>query len=196
MDFKIFEKFPFSYDMETLDKELHLRGNEAMLDILEPIYEMVEQIARPKAIYFQAEVTEKTEEAVKINGVPFESALLRGYVKQGEVVFPYIVTVGIELDDYAKTLKDSMDLFMIDEVMNLLVNTGKVFVSDAVQAESGWPKVQDYVPGNGEEWSTAEQKRLFDMFAGETTKIGVTLGENYFVLPGRSTIGILSKSAE
>ena len=25
MDFKIFEKFPFSYDMETLDKELHLR---------------------------------------------------------------------------------------------------------------------------------------------------------------------------
>ena len=85
---------------------------------------------------------------------------------------------------------------MIDEVMNLLVNTGKVFVSDAVQAEAGWPKVQDYVPGNGEEWSTAEQKRLFDMFAGETTKIGVTLGDNYFVLPGRSTIGILSKSAE
>lgn len=42
-----------------------------MLDILEPIYEMVEQIAEPKAIYFQAEVTEKTEEAVKINGVPF-----------------------------------------------------------------------------------------------------------------------------
>ena len=89
MDFKIFEKFPFSYDMETLDKELHLRVNEAMLDILEPIYEVVEQIARPKAIYFQAEVTEKTNEWVKINGVLFESALLRGYVDQGDLVFPY-----------------------------------------------------------------------------------------------------------
>lgn len=193
MDFKIFEKFPFSYDIETLDKELHLRGNEAMLDILEPIYERVEQIARPKAIYFRAEVTEKTDKSVKINGVPFESALLRGYVEQGEPVFPYIVTVGTELDDYSKTLKDSMDLFMIDEVMNLLVNTGKVFVADVVKAETGWTKVQDYVPGNGEEWSTVEQKRLFDLFAGETAKIGVTLGENYFVLPGRSTIGILSQ---
>ena len=67
MDFKIFEKFPFSYDMETLDKELHLRGNEAMLDILEPIYEMVGQIARPKAIYFFNRKLRKTRKN-KING--------------------------------------------------------------------------------------------------------------------------------
>ncbi|WP_303869759.1 hypothetical protein [Acetobacterium wieringae] len=193
MEFKIFEKFPFVYDMETLDKELHLRGNEAMLDILEPVYEVVEQIARPKAIYFSATVTEKTDSWVKINDVMFESQLLRGYVNPDDPVFPYIVTVGTELDDYAKTLKDSMDLFMIDEVMNLLVNTGKVFVADAVKAQTGWLAVQDYVPGNGEEWSTAEQKRLFDMFLGETDKIGVTLGDNYFVLPGRSTIGVLSQ---
>lgn len=193
MSYKVFEKVPFSYDMETLDTELHLRGNEAMLDILEPIYEIVEQIARPKVIYFEAQITEKTDQSVKINGVPFESQLLRGYVNQGDLVFPYIVTVGTELDDYAKTLKDSMDLFLIDEVMNLLVNTGKVFVADAVKEELGWTAAQDYVPGNGEEWSTVEQKRLFDLFAGETAKIGVTLGDNYFVLPGRSTIGILSQ---
>lgn len=192
MSFRIFEKFPFSYDIETLDKELHLRGNEAMIDILEPIYERVEQLARPKAIYFQAEVADKTDKFVKINDAIFESKLLRGYVDKGDTIFPYIVTVGTELDDYAKTLKDSMESFMIDEVMNLLVNTGKVFVADAVKAETGWPVAQDYVPGNGEEWSTTEQKRLFELFAGETDKIGVTLGDNYFVLPGRSTIGILS----
>lgn len=192
MNFKIFEKFPFSYDMATLDKALNLRGNEAMLDILEPIYEMVEKIAKPKAIYFKAQVTEKTEGYVKINDVPFESQLLRGYVEQGDTVFPYIVTVGTELDDYARSFKDSMDLFMIDEVMNLLVNTGKVFVADTVKEEINWSGIQDYVPGNGEEWSTVEQKRLFDMFEGQTAKIGVTLGDNFFVLPGRSTIGILS----
>lgn len=192
MSYKIFEKYPFSYDMESLDKELHLRGNEAMLNILEAIYKMVEKITRPKAIYFEARITEKTDESVKINGVPFESQLLRGYVNQGDPIFPYIVTVGTELDDYAKTLKDPMKLFMIDEVMNLLVNTGKVFVADRVKEATGWQSVQDYVPGNGEEWSTVEQKRLFDLFAGETAKIGVTLGDNYFVLPGRSTIGVLS----
>lgn len=192
MSYKVFEKYPFSYDMESLDKELHLRGNEAMLDILEAIYKMVEKITRPKAIYFEARITEKTDESVKINGVPFESQLLRGYVNQGDPIFPYIVTVGTELDDYAKTLKDPMKLFMIDEVMNLLVNTGKVFVADRVKEATGWQSVQDYVPGNGEEWSTVEQKRLFDLFAGETAKIGVTLGDNYFVLPGRSTIGVLS----
>ena len=53
--------------------------------------------------------------------------------------------------------------------------------------------LQDNKVSIWDEWSTAEQKRLFDMFAGETTKIGVTLGDNYFVLPGRPTIGILSQ---
>lgn len=192
MSYRIFEEFPFSYDMETLDQELHLRGNEAMLDILEELYETVEKITKPKAIYFEAKVTEKTENHVKINDVLFESQLLMGYVEAGDTVFPYIVTAGTEIDDFYQGLKDSMELFLIDEVMNLLVNTGKVFVADEVKKESGWPETQDYVPGNGEEWSTEEQSRLFDMFAGETKKIGVSLGENFFVLPGRSTIGILS----
>jgi len=192
MKFKIFERFPFSYDMETLNRALNLRDNEAMLEILEPIYEMVVKTAKPKAIYFKAQIIDKTEIFVRIDDKIFESQLLRGYVDRGDVVFPYIVTVGRELDDYAKTLTDSMELFMIDEVMNLLVNTGKVFVADAVKEAMNWSEVQDYVPGNGEEWSTAEQIRLFEMFEGETDKIGVTLGESAFVLPGRSTIGILA----
>ena len=48
MSYRIFEEFPFSYDMETLDQELHLRGNEAMLDILEELYETVEKITNLK----------------------------------------------------------------------------------------------------------------------------------------------------
>lgn len=53
--------------------------------------------------------------------------------------------------------------------------------------------IQDYVPGNREEWSTEEQIRLFNLFGDDTKKIGVSLGEHAFVLPGRSTIGILSR---
>jgi hypothetical protein len=193
MNYRIFEEFPFSYDMESLDRELHLRGNEAMLDILEDLYESVEKINKPKAIYFEACITEKTETFIKIDDVIFESRLLHGYVAEGDTVYPYIVTAGTEIDEFYQGLKDSMELFLIDEVMNLLVNTGKVFVADAVKKESGWPQTQDYVPGNGEEWSTEEQSRLFEMFKGETKKIGVTLGDNFFVLPGRSTIGILSQ---
>ncbi|MDK2905760.1 MAG: hypothetical protein PWR12_1836 [Eubacteriaceae bacterium] len=193
MNYRIFEEFPFSYDMESLDRELHLRGNEAMLDILEELYEGVEKITKPKAIYFEAKITEKKDDYVKVDDVMFASKLLHGYVAEGDIVYPYIVTAGTEIDEFYQGLKDSMELFLIDEVMNLLVNTGKGFVADAVKKESGWQQTQDYVPGNGEEWSTEEQSRLFEMFKGETKKIGVTLGDNFFVLPGRSTIGILSQ---
>ncbi|AFA48316.1 hypothetical protein [Acetobacterium woodii] len=193
MDTKIFLDFPYDLNMEILNEKLNLNNRESMLDIVEPLFEMLQKIAKPKAIYFKAQITKKSESSVCVDEAIFKSQLLRGYVAAGEVVYPYIVTVGTELDDYAKTLDDSMDQFMIDEMMNLLVNIGKVFVFNEVKKETGWEAVQDYVPGNGEDWSTEEQTRLFKMFGNETQKIGVTLGEHAFVLPGRSTIGILSR---
>lgn len=193
MDTKIFMDYPYELNMEILNKELNLHNKESMLDIVEDLFTEMQKITRPKAIYFQARITDKNETSVHVDEVLFESQLFGGYVENGETVFPYIVTVGTELDEYAKTLTDSMDMFMIDEMMNLLVNIGKVFVFKQVMKETGWAAVQDYVPGNGEDWSTEEQTRLFNMFGEDTQKIGVTLGKHAFVLPGRSTIGILSK---
>jgi len=193
MNCKIFTNFPYELSMDILNEKLNLRGRESMLEIVEPLFEMTGKIAKPKAIYFNAETTDKNEKSVTVDNETFESRLFGETAEKGDTVFPYIVTVGTELDDYAKTLTDSMDQFMIDEIMNLLVNIGKIFVANEVQKEAGWEKIQDYVPGNGEEWSTEEQTRLFHMFGDDTEKIGVSLGENAFVLPGRSTIGILSK---
>lgn len=193
MDTKIFMNYPYELNMEILNEELNLHNKESMLDVVEELFTELQKITRPKAIYFQAHITDKNEKSVYVDDVVFESQLFGGYVEKGETVFPYIVTVGTELDDYAKTLTDSMDQFMIDEIMNLLVNIGKVFVFKEVMKETCWAAVQDYVPGNGEDWSTEEQTRLFNMFGSDTEKIGVTLGKHAFVLPGRSTIGILSK---
>ena len=193
MDCKIFMNYPYELSMEILNKELNLGNKESMLDIVEDLFVEMQKIARPKAIYFKAEVTEKSEKSVMVNDQTFESQLFGGTVEKGETVYPYIVTVGTELDEYAKTLTDSMDQFMIDEMMNLLVNIGKVFVFKEVEKEAGWEGIQDYVPGNGEEWSTGEQIRLFNLFGDDTKKIGVSLGTHAFVLPGRSTIGILSR---
>lgn len=50
--------------------------------------------------------------------------------------------------------------------MNLVVNIGKVFVANEVQKDAKWDKTRDYVPGNGEEWSTEEQTRLFNIIWG------------------------------
>ncbi|MBC3795857.1 hypothetical protein [Acetobacterium tundrae] len=196
MNCKIFMNFPYELSMDILNEELNLQGRESMLEIVAPLFEMTQKIAKPKAIYFKAEITDKHEKSVTVDNEIFESQLFGGTVEKGDMVFPYIVTVGTELDDYAKTLTDAMDQFMIDEMMNLLVNIGKVFVANEVQKEAGWEKTQDYVPGNGEEWSTEEQTRLFYMFGDDTKKIGVSLGEHAFVLPGRSTIGILSQKKQ
>lgn len=193
MKYKINKNFPYALDMKILNEELNLKNRKPILEKVKPLYLKTREITRPKCIFFQAEITEKDEQHVKVDDELFESELFRGYVDKNDFVYPYIVTVGTELDEYAKTLNDPSDQFMIDEIMNLIVNIGKVFVMEEVKKTSGWKDAQDYVPGNGEDWSTVEQTRLFKMFAGETDKIGVSLGDHAFVLPGRSTIGILSE---
>ena len=192
MDYKIFTEIPYELTMEILNEELKLRNKKNLLKIVEVLLAKTQEIARPKAIYFSGDISEKNGASVSVNGESFESELLRGYVEKGDRVYPYIVTVGTELDEYAKTLTDTMDLIMIDGIMNMLVNIGKVFVAKEVQKETQWDNTQDYVPGNGEAWSTEEQTRLFEMFGDQPQKIGVTMGDHAFVLPGRSTIGKLS----
>jgi len=193
MDCKIFTDIPYELTMETLNEELNLRNKKNLLKIVETLLAKTREITRLKAIYFSGDVSEKNDISVAINGESFESELFRGYAEKGDRVYPYMVTVGTELDEYAKTLTDTMDQIMIDGIMNLLVNIGKVFVAQEVQKEARWDSTQDYVPGNGEAWPTEEQTRLFDMFGDQSQKIGVTLGDHAFVLPGRSTIGILSQ---
>ncbi|KNZ41237.1 hypothetical protein [Acetobacterium bakii] len=193
MDCKIFTDIPYELTMETLNEELNLRNKKNLLKIVETLLAKTREITRLKAIYFSGDISEKNDISVAVNGESFGSELLRGYVEKGDRVYPYMVTVGTELDEYAKTLTDTMDQIMIDGIMNLLVNKGKVFVAKEVQKEARWDNTQDYVPGNGEAWSTEEQTRLFDMFGDQSKKIGVTLGDHAFVLPGRSTIGILSQ---
>ena len=68
----------------------------------------------------------------------FESQLLRGYVEIGDLVYHYIVIVGKEMDGYAKSLSDLSDQFMIDKSMNLMVDIGKVVVSEEVKKILNW----------------------------------------------------------
>ena len=57
-----------------------------MLDILKPLLEKINEITRPKSIFFQAKITERDDHHVKVNEEIFESQLLSSYVKTGDIV--------------------------------------------------------------------------------------------------------------
>ena len=194
MNGQIFNPIPFEITMETLNDALKLRNRKRLLTQAQLLLDQTNAAAVPKALVIPGSVDKKTETQIVINGASFTSPKLMTNLDEGDALYAYIATCGTEIDAYAASLTDQMDLFIIDGIMNLLVGTGKTFVSEKVSSSVGWPDIYDYVPGMGEAWPKDEQVKLFNLFGCYPAEIGVSMEDAAFVLPRRSTIGILSKT--
>lgn len=194
MNGQIFNPVPFEITMETLNDALKLRNRKRLLNQAQTLLDQTNAVAVPKALVIPGSVDKKTETQIVINGAAFTSPKLMANLDEGDDLYAYIATCGAEIDAYAASLTDQMDLFMIDGIMNLLVGAGKAFVSEQVGSAAGWPDIYDYVPGMGEAWPKDEQVKLFNLFGSYPAEIGVSMEDAAFVLPRRSTIGILSKT--
>lgn len=194
MNGQIFNTIPFEITMDTLNDALKLRNRKRLLNQAQILLDQTNAAAVPKALVISGSVDEKTETRIVINGAAFTSPKLMANLDEGDALYAYIATCGTEIDAYAASLTDQMDLFMMDGIMNLLVGAGKAFVSKQVGSAASWPDIYDYVPGAGEAWPKEEQVKLFNLFGGYPAEIGVSMEDAAFVLPRRSTIGILSKT--
>ncbi|ALU15385.1 MAG: hypothetical protein EUB_03412 [Eubacterium sp.] len=194
MNGQIFNPIPFEITMDTLNDALKLRNRKRLLNQAQILLDQTNAAAVPKALVISGSVDEKTETRIVINGAAFTSPKLMANLDEGDALYAYIATCGTEIDAYAASLTDQMDLFMMDGIMNLLVGAGKAFVSKQVGSAASWPDIYDYVPGAGEAWPKEEQVKLFNLFGGYPAEIGVSMEDAAFVLPRRSTIGILSKT--
>lgn len=194
MNGQIFNPIPFEITMDTLNDALKLRNRKRLLNQAQILLDQTNAAAVPKALVISGSVDEKTETRIVINGAAFTSPKLMANLGEGDALYAYIATCGTEIDAYAASLTDQMDLFMMDGIMNLLVGAGKAFVSKQVGSAASWPDIYDYVPGAGEAWPKEEQVKLFNLFGGYPAEIGVSMEDAAFVLPRRSTIGILSKT--
>ncbi|WP_195267095.1 hypothetical protein [Eubacterium sp. 1001713B170207_170306_E7] len=194
MNGQIFNPVLFEITLETLNDALKLRNRKRLLNQAQILLDQTNTAAVPKALVIPGTVDKKNKTQIVINGAAFTSPKLMANLDEGDALYAYIATCGAEIDAYAASLTDQMDLFMMDGIMNLLVGAGKAFVSKQVRSAASWPDICDYVPGAGESWPKDEQTKLFSLFGGYPAEIGVSMEDAAFVLPRRSTIGILSKT--
>ena len=129
MNGQIFNPIPFEITMDTLNDALKLRNRKRLLNQAQILLDQTNAAAVPKALVISGSVDEKTETRIVINGAAFTSPKLMANLDEGDALYAYIATCGTEIDAYAASLTDQMDLFMMDGIMNLLVGAGKAFVS-------------------------------------------------------------------
>ncbi len=180
----------FEVDLEELKKTLHIKEKTSYIQDLAALAGEAEKIAKPKALYALAFIDEKREDSVVIEGTPFKSRVLRINLEQAQRVFPYVVTCGMELEDWANQINDVLQRYWAETIKEMALR----FAHQAMEAhlmERYRPgKLSRMSPGSLADWPIQEQRPLFRLLGGTTVTIGVRLTESLLMIPTKSVSGI------
>ncbi|MGI6526430.1 MAG: vitamin B12 dependent methionine synthase [Caldicoprobacterales bacterium] len=187
----ILDSIPFQPDRNQLLKKLHIQADsEDGAQLLEMI-EHAEKIGKPKAMYTLSSINDKHEEFVVVDNVKLSSRVMRVNFADINRVFPYVVTCGRELYEWAAGLEDMLEQYWAEVIMEQALAAALRYFYSHLEKEYRLGKFKSMNPGSLEDWPISQQRELFQILGNVRELIGVELTESCLMLPMKSTSGIL-----
>jgi len=154
------------------------------------LFEEGKKIGKPKALYGTAYIDDKGETWVDIEGIRFTSRILSINLKDVHRVFPYIVTCGMELSMWAKSINDPIERYWADTFCEMALRHAFKKMNDDFNNRLKPGKTATMNPGSLEDWPINEQKKLFSLMGEKVKSIGVELTESFLMVPVKSMSGL------
>jgi hypothetical protein len=185
-------EIPVNIDVQSVVKWLRLgrMGTQTEGKALE-LAKKARKIARPKAIYQISHAKVLDGATADIDGTIFTSRVLSKLLTNQETVYPFIATVGKELDELPIPPKDMMMQFCLDSIKTVVLVTAVDYLAEYVQKKHDIPKIALLNPGEVEDWYITQQKLLFGLFKDAEKHIGVSLTSGGVMKPIKSRSGII-----
>lgn len=190
MEVIVLDSFPFELDIDALFERIHMDREDEEAEQVMDLVEAANRIARPKVLYKQASVDEKGEDYVVVDGVRFDSRILRINLDSVYRVFPYICTCGVELKEWAESLDDVLERYWADEIMKMALNEASKEFHRHLNDTFHPGTTSSMNPGSLEDWPITQQKQLFSILENPKQLIGVELTDSYLMVPTKSVSGI------
>lgn len=168
----------------------------AGFESLDELVALAQELIRPRAVYEVAYTGAKAEGAVEVAGVTFESPILRKNLEGANKVFPYIITVGPELERAAGAQGDLLKQYYLEEMANIALENAAGWLGGRLESLYGVTDLANMSPGSLEDWPITEQTKLFSIFGDTEKAVGVRLTDSMLMLPRKSISGILFPSEE
>jgi hypothetical protein len=191
MDALVLENIPFRVDFDRLARKLHVREGSGLLEDLRQMVSDAEAAANPRAMSRVAYVDSKGDDTVVIDGITFESRVLRVNVDQAHRVFPYVATCGRELEQWSKSVGDMLQTFWADGIKEMAVRTAAQAMTSCLRDTFQLGRTAAMAPGSLGDWPIQQQRPLFKLLGDVTGAVGVELSSTFLMIPAKSVSGIL-----
>ena len=187
----IFENVDIS--LSELLNVLHIdeTSDEEYVNEIVRMREEAIKAARPKALYGFANLEACSQDEVNLNGVCFCSSLLKENLEKSKTIIPYIVTCGIEAEQWSMAYQnDPLAQFWADEIKLQLLSIAIKKLRQEVSKYFPHGRFSSMSPGSISAWPLTQQRPLFKLLGNVGEKIGVELTQSCLMLPSKSSSGI------
>jgi len=187
---KVLDNIPVYLELEEVLKWLHINKENKHLNDIQELIEIANSIIKPKAIYKVLYVDNKGEDTVNVGGIRFTSRVLRINLDKAGKVFPYIVTIGKELEDKSASFSNLLKQFYLEEIGDKALDSVEEYLEDYLKRKYRLEQISEMSPGSLEDWPITQQKQLFSVFGNVEELIGVKLTDSLLMIPRKSESGI------
>jgi hypothetical protein len=177
---------PVDIDPQELRKRLRLGSPEEVEALIDTARPLIKASAVFEACYIEA----RPDDGVQLEGVPLRSRLVKRNFEKAERVFPYVVTIGPELEEAIVSCGDLVRQYYLDVFGNLAVTAAREYLEGHIQRRFGLGKLSRMSPGSLKEWPIEEQRKLFSILGNVEGSIGVRLTGSCLMIPRKSVSGI------
>jgi hypothetical protein len=190
------DPIPVILDGGEIAQRLRFDPSRAGFESLDDLVHRARALIRPRGAWEAAFVGARGERTVEVGPVVFESPLLGKNLERANKVFPYIITVGPELERAAAAMDDLLQQYYLEEMANLALEQAAAWLSGYLEVRTGVAGLANLSPGSLVDWPITEQPKLFSLFGDTEGLIGVRLTDSLLMVPRKSISGILFPSEE
>jgi len=178
-------------DRQFLCQSLRIKEGSERAAELDRMIEEAESIGKPRGVYREVFIDSKKDSGVVIEGIAFESRVLRINLETAERVFPLVATCGRELEEWGRGFDDMLLRYFADTIQATAMGEAFRAIAEHLGEEYRPGKTSTMSPGSLTDWPISEQQKLFQLL-GDTEKIiGVSLTESFCMIPLKSISALL-----
>ena len=191
MESIVLSSIPVHPDTAALRKKLHIKEGSHHAEELDRLIEGAQTVGKPKALYKEAFIESRTDDTVTLDGITFKSRILRVNLENVYRVFPYVITCGLELEEWSKKITDFLQGFWVEEIKETVLYMARDFFVKQITEYHQLGQVARMNPGSLADWPIEEQRPLFTLLGNVQKIIGVHLTPSLMMVPTKSVSGIL-----
>jgi hypothetical protein len=196
MDTIVFDNIPFHLDPAELMDMLRIKAASGHMAEIERLAQAAYDIGKPKAMYKVAYIESKGEDTIATDGMVFTSRVLRVNVEKAHKVFPFIVTCGMELHEWAGSMDDLLQRFWADAIAEMALRSALQFLEKHLIEQYEFSRLARMNPGSLQDWPLREQRALFALLGDPQAVIGVRLTDSLLMVPTKTVSGLIFPTEE